>query len=64
MKCQKGAKNAHLKVSEPMVTSSHASFVQTTAQNTQFSFIIMNDIEKQQILTFKRQNQQNFLLFI
>ncbi len=34
MKCQKSANNAHFNVPEPNVTFQIASFVQTTAQNT------------------------------
>ncbi len=40
-----------------------ASFVQTTAQNTETSLIIISVTEKQQILTFKKLNQQFILLF-
>ncbi len=43
----------------------NVSLVQTTAQkHKDFSFIIINDTEKQQLLTFRRLNQQFFLLFL
>ncbi len=41
----------------------NASFVQTAQRHKDFSFIFINDTEKQQILTFKTLNHQVFLLF-
>ncbi len=62
MKSQKSVKNAHLNVSEPSVTSLSCFFCPNNRpKHKDFSFIIMNDSEKQQILTFKTLNQQFFI---
>ncbi len=64
MKCQKSAKNAHLSFPEPSVTCSDCFFCPNNSpKHEDSSFIFISDTEKQQILTFKRLNQQFFLLF-
>ncbi len=58
------------KVWKTLISSSHcpmwhfqiAYFVQTTAQNTMTPFLSSRMTKKQQILTFKRLNQQFFLI--
>ncbi len=64
MKCKKRAKNVHLNFPEPNVTSSNHFFCPNNSpEHGDSSFIIINDTEKQHILTFKRLNQQFFLHF-
>ncbi len=63
MKCQKFAKNAYLSFPEPNVTSSNRFFSPNSSpKHKDFSFILINDPDKLQILTFKTLNQQFFLL--
>ncbi len=63
-KCHKSAENAHLNFPEPSVTSSDFFFCPNSSpKHKDSSFMIMNDTETQQILTFKTLNQQFFLLF-
>ncbi len=57
MQFQQSAKNAHVNFPEPNVMSSDNSL-----RHKDGSYIFMNDTEKQQILTFKRLNQQFFSL--
>ncbi len=64
MKCQKSAKNARLNFPEHNVTSSDCLFCSNNSpEHKDSSFMIINDSENQQILTFKRLNQEFFLLF-
>ncbi len=62
VKCQKTAKNAHLNFAEPNVTSSNRFFCPNSPKHKD-SFSLINDTEKQQILTFKTLNQKFFLIF-
>ncbi len=57
MQFQQCAKNAHLNFPEPNVMSSDNSL-----KHKDGSYIFISDTEKQQILTFKRLNQQFFSL--
>ncbi len=63
LKYQKSAKNAYLNFSEQNVTSSNGFFCPNNSPKHKESSFFINDSEKQQILTFKRLNQQFFKLF-
>ncbi len=56
MKREKSAKNAHLNFPEPNVTSSYGFFCPNSPKHEDSSFILINDTEKQEILTFKSLN--------
>ncbi len=63
IKCQKSGENAHLNSPEPDVMSLNCVFCPNNSPNHKDSFISLYDTEKQQILTFKRLNQQFFVFF-
>ncbi len=65
MKCQKNVENAHLSFAELSVTSSDCFFCPNNSpEHKDSSFILINDTDKQQILTFKRLNQQFLFTFL
>ncbi len=62
MKCQKSVKNVYLNFPEPNVMSSDFFLCPNSPKHRDSSFIIINNTEKQQILTLKSPNQQFFLI--
>ncbi len=61
MKYQKSVKNANLNSPEPNMTSLNCFFwPNNSLKHKDSSFIIINNTEKQQILTLQRQNSNPF----
>ncbi len=60
MKCQKGAKNAHLNFAEPNLTSTDCFCPNSSPKHKDASFIFINDTEQQQASGLKGKTSNSF----